>query len=74
MARQSSPPDRPKPRRQTREKNMTESRIRFPEPVDLIDIERQARAMQAQVMADGIRAMFGWLRSRLSRQPGARTA
>jgi len=53
---------------------MTEPRFRFSEPVDLVDIERQARAMQAQVMADGIRAFASWLRSRLSRQPGARTA
>jgi hypothetical protein len=53
---------------------MTEPRVQFPQAVDLIDIERQARAMQAQAMAEGIRTLASWLRSRLSRQPGARTA
>lgn len=42
------------------------------EPLDLLTIERQARAMQAQAMADLLRALFRAIARRLpgrARQP-----
>lgn len=37
-----------------------------PEPLDLLAIERQARALQAQAMADLVRAAFRALARRLT--------
>ncbi|MCC5999958.1 MAG: hypothetical protein JJU19_03735 [Pararhodobacter sp.] len=44
------------------------------EPVDIIAVERQARAMQAQVMAEMLAAAKVWMLARLRRAPGGQTA
>lgn len=44
------------------------------EPLDLIAIERQARAMQSRAMAEGLRNLFAWLRGRLTWGIPVRTA
>lgn len=44
------------------------------EPVDIVAIEREARRLQAQAMAEGMRTLIGWLRDRLINPAGARTA
>jgi len=36
------------------------------DPVDLIAIERAARRMQAQALANGLRVAYQWLRARLT--------
>ena len=42
--------------------------------VDIVAVERQARAMQAQVMADLLRAGWRRLHGLLRRAPGGQTA
>ena len=44
------------------------------EPVDIVAIEREARRLQAQAMAEGMRTLIGWLRDPLNNLAGARTA
>jgi hypothetical protein len=52
----------------------TETRYEFPTQFDIIAIEREARALRAQAVADGVRAAFAWLRARVARAPEGRTA
>lgn len=42
--------------------------------MDVIEIERQARALRARVVADGMRAAGGWVMARLRRAPNGQTA
>jgi hypothetical protein len=42
--------------------------------VDIVAVERQARAMQARVMAELLRSGWNWLNDWLRRAPGGRTA
>ncbi|WP_209424380.1 hypothetical protein [Pararhodobacter sp. SW119] len=42
--------------------------------VDVVAIERQARAMQAEVMAGLIRSGWNWLANRLRRAPAGHAA
>lgn len=51
--------------------NRDEFRI---EPVDIVAIERQARAMQAQAVAAMSAAAWGWIVARLRRAPSGQTA
>lgn len=44
------------------------------EPVDIVAVERQARAMQAKAMAEMASGAWNWLVARLRRAPGGRTA
>ncbi len=44
------------------------------EPVDIVTVERQARAMQAKVLAEMLRGGWGWAMARLRRAPEGRTA
>ena len=44
------------------------------EPVDIIAIERQARALQAQALAEMTSAAWGWIVARLRRAPAGQTA
>ncbi|MCC5987148.1 MAG: hypothetical protein JJT95_05650 [Pararhodobacter sp.] len=44
------------------------------EPVDVVAVERQARAMQAQAMAEMIVAAWRWIAARLRRAPAGQTA
>ena len=44
------------------------------EPVDIVTVERQARAMQAQVMAEMFGAAWRWMAGRLRRSPSGQTA
>jgi hypothetical protein len=53
---------------------MNDSRYELNDQLDLIAVERQARAMRAQVVADGARALVAWVRARLTRAPQGRTA
>ena len=53
---------------------MTETRYEFPAQIDIIAIEREARALRAQAVAEGVRAALTWLRARLTRAPQGRTA
>lgn len=42
--------------------------------IDLVSIEREARALRARVMAEGIRAAWNWVAARLRRNPEGQTA
>ena len=42
--------------------------------LDYLEVERQARALRARVMADGLRAARQWIAARLRRAPEGRTA
>ena len=42
--------------------------------VDIISIERQARALQAQAMGDMTRAAWRWIAARVRRAPAGQTA
>jgi len=53
---------------------MTETRHRLPESIDLVAIEREARALRARVIAEGLRAMVARVRAWLGRTPSARAA
>lgn len=53
---------------------MTQTRHRLPETIDLVAIEREARALRARVIAEGIRVMVARVRAWLNRNPSARTA
>lgn len=53
---------------------MTETRYEFPTQIDILAIEREARALRARAVAEGIRTAFAWLRARLARAPQGRTA
>lgn len=52
----------------------TEIRYEFPTQIDILAIEREARALRAQAVAEGVRAGLAWLRARLARAPEGRTA
>lgn len=41
---------------------------------DILEIERQARALRARAVADGIRAARLWVAARLRRAPAGQTA
>lgn len=45
-----------------------------PTHFDLITIKREARALRAQVLAQGFRNFSAWVRARLAREPQGRTA
>lgn len=42
--------------------------------MDVIEIERQARALRARAVADGFRAARLWIAARLRRAPSGQTA
>ncbi len=44
------------------------------EPVDIVAVERQARALQAQALAEMTAAAWGWVVARLRRAPFGQTA
>jgi hypothetical protein len=54
--------------------DMTDFRFDQPDQLDLIAVEREARALRAKVVADGFRSMVAWVRARLTRAPQGRTA
>lgn len=53
---------------------MTDPRFQFPQPVDILAIEREARALRARAVADMARAAWTWLRARFGAAPADRTA
>jgi aryl-alcohol dehydrogenase-like predicted oxidoreductase len=53
---------------------MTETRFEFPQPVDILAIEREARRLRARAVAEMAQAAFAWLRARLARSPEGRRA
>jgi hypothetical protein len=61
-------------RTQTRTEMMNDFHYELNDQLDLIAVERQARALRAQVVADGARALVAWVRARLTRAPQGRTA
>ena len=44
------------------------------EPVDIVAVERQARALQAQALAEMTSVAWGWIVARLRRAPAGQTA
>lgn len=42
--------------------------------LDFVQIERDARALQAKFVADGVKALYRAIAARLSRTPASRTA
>lgn len=54
-----------------------EIRFELPDPIDMVAIERRARELRAQAVADGLRAAGQWMFRRIAalRLPaGSRTA
>ena len=52
----------------------TDIRYEFPTQIDILAIEREARALRARAVAEGVRTAYAWLRARLARAPQGRTA
>lgn len=42
--------------------------------IDIVEIEREARRLQAEAVAHGVRSMRSWVRGALKRHPEGRTA
>jgi acid stress-induced BolA-like protein IbaG/YrbA len=54
--------------------DMTDTRTNHFAQIDLIAVERDARALRAAVVAEAFRNMTAWVRARLARAPLGRTA
>lgn len=67
-------PKRPKPAKETMMSLTLEIRQPHAEPVDLVEIERRARALRAEFVASMAADLRAWVAARLRRQPEGRTA
>lgn len=53
---------------------MTETRYNAPQPVDILQIEREARQLRARATAEMAQAALAWLRARLTGSPDGHKA
>jgi hypothetical protein len=53
---------------------MTETRFEFPQPVDILAVEREARRLRAKAVAEMAQTAVAWLRARFARSPEGRAA
>jgi shikimate kinase len=58
----------------TRNEDMIDLRTEQYSQLDVIAVEREARALRAAVMAEAFRTVAAWFRARLARAPQGRTA